>query len=77
MSLTGVEAAVSAAEMCGRCIVCGLDKFAARACAVATFRPHTIVSPDSEASVAPAAPAGTHHVWSPTIPSTWTPRSCW
>ena len=26
---------------------------------------HTVVSPDSDARVAPAAPAGAHHVWSP------------
>ena len=33
----------------------------------------TVVSPDSEASVAPAAPAGTHQVRSPTMPSDSTP----
>src|ERR1051325_11682444 len=38
---------------------------------------HTVVRPDSDARVAPAAPAETHHVWSPTTPSTSTPRSCW
>src|SRR5262249_17386419 len=30
----------------------------------------TFVSSEREAGVEPAAPAGAHHVWSPTIPST-------
>ena len=41
-----------------------------------TSKTHTVVRPEREAKVAPAAPAGTHHVMSPTIPSTDTPRSC-
>src|SRR3954447_3417204 len=36
-----------------------------------------VVRPASDASVAPAPPAGTHHVRSPTIPSAATPRSAW
>src|SRR4051812_21060850 len=39
--------------------------------------PQTVVSPARDASVAPAAPVGTHHVRSPTIPSAATPRSPW
>src|SRR4029079_19529331 len=37
----------------------------------------TVVKPASEASVAPAPPAGAHHVRSPTMPSAVTPRSAW
>jgi hypothetical protein len=38
---------------------------------------YAVVTPDSEAKVAPAAPAGTHQVRSPTIPSIKTLRSDW
>ena len=40
-------------------------------------RAQAVVRPASEASVAPAPPAGTHHVRSPTMPSAVTPRSAW
>ena len=33
-----------------------------------------MLSPDSDARVAPAAPAGAYQVWSPTIPSASTPN---
>jgi hypothetical protein len=36
---------------------------------------YTVVTPARDASVAPAAPAGTHQVRSPTMPSAATPRS--
>src|SRR4029079_595051 len=39
--------------------------------------PQIVVSPARDASVAPAAPAGTHQVRSPTIPSAATACSPW